>query len=163
MPRPERQAEDVLRLVELHAEPGRPVRVFGSCVGASVPLRLLQEHPERVDAVVTHDVPPIELLPAPQEMHGFFEEVHLAYARGGVLAGLRRLGERIVPVGGLESREFVVQRPAAQLSRPLGRELLFFPGGYNGYVDDPASFARQLELLLETLPTRAGAVCAAPE
>ncbi|GHF37904.1 hydrolase [Kitasatospora xanthocidica] len=95
------QAEDALRLLDLHAVPGEPVRVLGSCAGALVALELLRRHPDRVDVVVAHEPPTMRLLPDADAQLAFFEEVHQAYLRDGAPAGMRRLasafGGRPVP------------------------------------------------------------------
>ncbi|GAA2707515.1 MULTISPECIES: alpha/beta hydrolase [Streptomyces] len=65
------------------------------------------------------------------------------------LTALAAVAGRIVMAGGRESRTYDVHRPAAELARRLGRQLVEFPGGHAGYAKHPASFARQLEQLLD--------------
>lgn len=43
--------------------PGEPARVFGSSSGAITALHLLTTHPERVERVVAHEPPVVEVLP----------------------------------------------------------------------------------------------------
>ncbi|MGW7098869.1 alpha/beta fold hydrolase [Streptomyces sp. NPDC054838] len=55
-------ADDAFRLLEL-ISPGEPARVFGSSSGAITALHLLTTHPERVERVVVHEPPVVEVLP----------------------------------------------------------------------------------------------------
>lgn len=64
--RVDQHADDALRVLEL-LSPGEPARVFGASSGAIVALHLLTAHPERVERVVAHEPPVVEVLPdAPQ-------------------------------------------------------------------------------------------------
>ncbi|SPL98004.1 abhydrolase, alpha/beta hydrolase fold [[Actinomadura] parvosata subsp. kistnae] len=56
------QADDAYRLLELLA-PGAPARVAGCSSGAIAALHLLATHPERIERVVAHEPPLVEVLP----------------------------------------------------------------------------------------------------
>ncbi|NJP94529.1 alpha/beta hydrolase [Nonomuraea sp. FMUSA5-5] len=56
------QADDAFRLLELLA-PGAPARVAGCSSGAIAALHLLATHPERIERVVAHEPPVVEVLP----------------------------------------------------------------------------------------------------
>ncbi|MGR6917554.1 alpha/beta fold hydrolase [[Actinomadura] parvosata] len=56
------QADDAFRLLELLA-PGAPARVAGCSSGAIAALHLLATHPDRIERVVAHEPPLVEVLP----------------------------------------------------------------------------------------------------
>ncbi|MEW2138076.1 alpha/beta hydrolase [Streptomyces sp. NPDC005409] len=59
-------ADDALRLIDL-LSPGEPARVFGSSSGAIAALHLLTAHPQRVERLVAHEPPVVEVLPDARE------------------------------------------------------------------------------------------------
>ncbi|WP_431312936.1 alpha/beta fold hydrolase [Streptomyces silvensis] len=55
-------ADDALRLLDL-LSPGEPARVFGTSSGAVAALRLLTDRPDRIERLVAHEPPLVEVLP----------------------------------------------------------------------------------------------------
>ncbi|WP_406859055.1 alpha/beta hydrolase [Streptomyces sp. HUAS MG47] len=89
-------ADDALRLLE-RLTPGEPARVFGVSSGAIVALHLLSAHPERVERVVAHEPPVVEVLPDAVEHRAFLAHVQETFRAEGLMpamavfaAGLRK-------------------------------------------------------------------------
>ncbi|MEU8176507.1 alpha/beta hydrolase [Microbispora hainanensis] len=96
--RVERHADDALRLLEL-LSPGAPARVAACSSGAIVALHLLATHPERIERVVAHEPPVVEVLPDAAEHRALLARVQDTFHREGLMpaaavfaAGLRRPG-----------------------------------------------------------------------
>ncbi|MEU6739705.1 alpha/beta fold hydrolase [Streptosporangium sandarakinum] len=93
-----RHADDALRLLDL-LSPEAPARVAGCSSGAIVALHLLAAHPERVERVVAHEPPVVEVLPDAAEHRAMLARVQDTFRREGLLpaaavfaAGLRPPG-----------------------------------------------------------------------
>lgn len=91
-------ADDAFRLLEL-LSPGAPARVVGCSSGAIVALHLLATHPERIERVVAHEPPVVEVLPDAAEHRALLARVQDTFHRDGLMpaaavfaAGLRRPG-----------------------------------------------------------------------
>ncbi|GLX01880.1 alpha/beta hydrolase [Microtetraspora sp. NBRC 16547] len=91
-------ADDAFRLLEL-LSPDAPVRVTGCSSGAIVALHLLTAHPERMERVVAHEPPVVEVLPDAAEHRAMLARVQDTFRRDGLMpaaavfaAGLRRPG-----------------------------------------------------------------------
>ncbi|WP_030677582.1 alpha/beta fold hydrolase [Streptomyces rimosus] len=96
-------AEDAVRLLEL-LSPGEPARVFGSSSGAIAALHLLTAHPERVERVVAHEPPVVEVLPDASAHRALIARVQETFHSQGLMpamavfaAGLRKDGESAGP------------------------------------------------------------------
>ena len=59
------------------------------------------------------------------------------------LNALKAHADRIVLMGGRESRGYPCYEVNAQLGKKLGRELIELPGGHIGFLTQPAAFARE--------------------
>jgi pimeloyl-ACP methyl ester carboxylesterase len=91
-------ADDVFRLLEL-LSPGTPARVAGCSSGAIVALHLLTTHPGRIERVVAHEPPVVEVLPDAAEHRVLLARVQDTFREEGLMpavaqfaAGLRRPG-----------------------------------------------------------------------
>ncbi|MFH8749587.1 alpha/beta fold hydrolase [Streptomyces rimosus] len=96
-------AEDAFRLLEL-LSPGEPARVFGSSSGAIAALHLLTTHPERVERVVAHEPPVVEVLPDASEHRALIARVQETFRTQGLMpamavfaAGLTKDGDTTEP------------------------------------------------------------------
>ncbi|MEU9851837.1 alpha/beta hydrolase [Streptomyces sp. NPDC047974] len=200
-------ADDALRLLE-RLSPGEPARVFGASSGAIAALHLLTTRPERVERVVVHEPPVVEVLPDAAEHRALLARVRdtlrtrglmpaMALFADGLKEGagrgdaepkaapalppqaaaraartmadlpyfverivpafmayapdvhrLEALKDRLVLVGGEDSRGELPYRTVAFLAERLGLDLRHFPGGHTGSTTHPAEFG---ELLRKTL------------
>ncbi|MGV9881499.1 alpha/beta hydrolase [Streptomyces sp. NPDC003006] len=210
-------ADDAFRLLEL-LSPGEPARVFGSSSGAIAAVHLLTAHPERVERLVAHEPPMVEVLPDAQEQRAFVARVEETFRTQGLMpamtmfaAGLKKdqeqdqeaelekdgdtaepeaelklppqaaaraertmadlpyfvgrivpafmpyapdlhrlaaLPDRLVLVGGEDSRGELPYRSAAFLAERLGTELRHFPGGHIGLTTHAAAFGEHLRKAL---------------
>ncbi|MGV9536625.1 alpha/beta fold hydrolase [Streptosporangium sandarakinum] len=93
-----RHADDALRLLDL-LSPEAPARVAGCSSGAIVALHLLATRPERVERVVAHEPPVVEVLPDAAEHRAMLARVQDTFRREGLMpaaavfaAGLRPSG-----------------------------------------------------------------------
>lgn len=91
-------ADDVFRLLEL-LSPDTPARVAGCSSGAIVALHLLTTHPGRIERVVAHEPPVVEVLPDAAEHRALLARVQDTFREEGLMpavaqfaVGLRRPG-----------------------------------------------------------------------
>ncbi|MGR4884057.1 alpha/beta fold hydrolase [Streptomyces sp. LARHCF249] len=96
-------ADDALRILEL-LSPDDPARVFGSSSGAIAALHLLTAHPERIERVVAHEPPVVEVLPDAPEHRRLIARVQATFRTEGLMpamavfaAGLKKDGEANEP------------------------------------------------------------------
>ncbi|MFJ6382562.1 alpha/beta fold hydrolase [Kitasatospora sp. NPDC092039] len=101
-------ADDAFRILEL-LSPGEPARVFGSSSGAIAALHLLTAHPERVDRLVAHEPPVVEVLPDASEHRALVARVQATLHAEGLMpamavfaAGLKKDGDTTEPKAGIE-------------------------------------------------------------
>ncbi|MFG2712011.1 alpha/beta fold hydrolase [Streptomyces goshikiensis] len=92
-------ADDAFRILEL-LSPGEPARVFGASSGAIAALHLLAAHPERVERLVAHEPPVVEVLPDASEHRALIARVQEAFRTRGLMpamavfaAGLKKDGD----------------------------------------------------------------------
>ncbi|WPO76511.1 MULTISPECIES: alpha/beta hydrolase [unclassified Streptomyces] len=92
-------ADDALRLLDL-LSPDAPARVFGTSSGAIVALHLLSTRPERVERVVAHEPPVVEVLPDVAAHRAWLARVRETFRTQGLVpamsvfaAGLKEDGE----------------------------------------------------------------------
>ncbi|WP_049567719.1 alpha/beta fold hydrolase [Nonomuraea sp. SBT364] len=93
-----RHADDAFRLLEL-LSPDAPARVAGCSSGAIVALHLLTAHPGRLERVVAHEPPVVEVLPDAAGHRAMLARVQDTFRREGLMpavaefaAALRRPG-----------------------------------------------------------------------
>ncbi|APE26009.1 MULTISPECIES: alpha/beta fold hydrolase [Streptomyces] len=92
-------ADDALRILEL-LSPDEPAKVFGSSSGGITALHLLTAHPERIERLVAHEPPVVEVLPDAPEHRALIARVQETLRGQGLMpamaefaAGLKRGGD----------------------------------------------------------------------
>ncbi|MEU4726124.1 alpha/beta hydrolase [Nonomuraea dietziae] len=152
-------ADDAFQLMEL-LSPDAPARVAGCSSGAIVALHLLTTHPERIERVVAHEPPVVEVLPDAAEHRALLARVQDTFHRDGLMpaaaefaAGLRRPGAD--PVAAQAATE-----PPPQATARAGRtmaDMPYFLGrivpSFMAYVPD----VDRLEALSDRLVLAGGA------
>ncbi|MGW3322164.1 alpha/beta fold hydrolase [Streptomyces virginiae] len=150
-------ADDALRLVDL-LSPGEPARVFGSSSGAIAALHLLTVRPERLERVVAHEPPVVEVLPDVLRHRELLARVGETLRTQGLMpamavfaAGLRRPGDTPGP----PAQVALPPRAAARAERTMA-DLPYFVGrivpAFMSYVPD----VDQLEALAQRLVLACG-------
>ncbi|WP_460072758.1 alpha/beta fold hydrolase [Streptomyces sp. YKOK-I1] len=101
--RVEEHAEDAFRLLDV-LSPDEPGRVFGASSGAIVALHLLTTHPERVDRVIVHEPPVVEVLPDAAVHRALLARVQDTFRSQGLMpamavfaAGMEKDGDTTEP------------------------------------------------------------------
>ncbi|WP_067486370.1 alpha/beta fold hydrolase [Actinomadura hibisca] len=147
-------ADDTFRLLEL-LSPDEPVRVFGTSSGAIVALELLVTHPQRVERVVAHEPPVVEVLPDADEHRALLARVREAFDSGGPMqamgvfaAGLQGDGPPAPQVELSPEAAARVQRSMVNMPYFIGRIV----PGFMAYVPDVA----RLEALADRLVLAGG-------
>lgn len=119
-------ADDAFRMLEL-LSPGEPARVFGASSGAIAALHLLTAHPERVERVVAHEPPVVEVLPDASEHRALIARVQETLRTKGLMpamavfaAGLKNGGDTTEPKPEIELPRFH-RFPRRQPHGPSGR------------------------------------------
>ncbi|MFK4069489.1 alpha/beta fold hydrolase [Streptomyces sp. NPDC029674] len=99
-------ADDAFRLLKLLSPAGSPerARVLGVSSGAIAALHLLTAHPERVELVVAHEPPIVEVLPDAPEHRALVARVQETFRTQGLMpamavfaAGLKKDGDATEP------------------------------------------------------------------
>ncbi|MEU4576544.1 alpha/beta hydrolase [Nonomuraea sp. NPDC023979] len=94
-------ADDAYRLIEL-LSPGAPARVAGCSSGAIVALHLLATHPDRVERVVAHEPPVVEVLPDAAEHRAMLARVQDTFRREGLMPAVAEFAAALRRPGGAE-------------------------------------------------------------
>lgn len=153
-------ADDAFRLLEL-LSPGEPARVFGASSGAIAALHLLTAHPERVERVVAHEPPVVEVLPDASEHRALIARVQETLHAQGLMpamavfaAGLKSGGDTTEPKPEIKLPPLPPQA-AARAERTMAN-LPYFVGrivpGFMSYTPD----IHRLEALSDRLVLAGG-------
>ncbi|MGW4509870.1 alpha/beta fold hydrolase [Streptomyces sp. NPDC004436] len=127
-------ADDAFRILEL-LSPGEPARVFGASSGAIVALHLLATHPERVERLVAHEPPVVEVLPDARDHRDLIARVQETFRTQGLMpamavfaAGLKK--DDAPPVAPKAETEAEIELPpqAAARARQTMADLPYFVG-----------------------------------
>ncbi|MFI6059262.1 alpha/beta fold hydrolase [Streptomyces sp. NPDC051286] len=80
-------ADDAFRMLEL-LSPDEPARVFGASSGAIAALHLLTTHPQRLERVVAHEPPVVEVLPDAAEHRALIARVEATFHTQGLMPAM---------------------------------------------------------------------------
>ncbi|MGK5628217.1 alpha/beta fold hydrolase [Streptomyces sp. URMC 123] len=109
--RPAEHADDAFRMLEL-LSPGEPARVFGASSGAITALHLGAAHPERVERVVAHEPPVVEVLPDAADHRAFLARVAETLRTRGLMPAMAEFA------AGLAKEGAAAAAPKAQVTLP---------------------------------------------
>jgi pimeloyl-ACP methyl ester carboxylesterase len=101
-------AEDAARLLD--AVGGEPAYVLGNSGGATIGLDLVARHGEKVNTVVAHEPPVVELLPDRERWRALLSDIYDTYRKQGPFPAMEKFG-RAVEEGGPKYSE--QQQPQA--------------------------------------------------
>ncbi|MFI9239944.1 alpha/beta fold hydrolase [Streptomyces sp. NPDC053079] len=104
-------ADDALRILDL-LSPGEPARVFGSSSGAIAAVHLLTAHPERVERLVAHEPPLVEVLPDAPEHRALVARVQETFRAEGLMPAMA------VFAAGMKKKGDDTAEPKAELKLP---------------------------------------------
>ncbi|WP_330334464.1 alpha/beta hydrolase [Streptomyces sp. NBC_00536] len=168
-------ADDALRILEL-LSPDEPARVFGSSSGAIAALHLLTAHPGRIERLVAHEPPVVEVLPDAPAHRALLARVQATFRAEGLMpamavfaAGLKKDGDTSEPMAasepetesqpkaGMEAKAgFTLPPQAAARARQTMANLPYFVGrivpSFMSYVPD----VNRLEALADRLVLACG-------
>ncbi|MEU6899648.1 alpha/beta fold hydrolase [Streptomyces virginiae] len=104
-------ADDALRILEL-LSPDEPARVFGSSSGAIAALHLLTTRPERIERLVAHEPPVVEVLPDAPEHRALIARVQATFHAEGLMPAMA------VFAAGLKKDGAAPTEPKAEIELP---------------------------------------------
>ncbi|UQW99261.1 alpha/beta hydrolase [Streptomyces sp. RerS4] len=134
-------ADDALRILEL-LSPDEPARVFGSSSGAIVALHLLTAHPERIERLVAHEPPVVEVLPDASEHRAFIARVQKTFHRQGLMPAIAEFATGLKKGGDTPDPKAEISLPpqAAARAEQTMANLPYFVGqivpGFMSYAPD---------------------------
>ncbi|MGE7391207.1 alpha/beta fold hydrolase [Streptomyces sp. NPDC004126] len=134
-------ADDALRILDL-LSPGEPARVFAASSGAIAAVHLLTTRPDRIERLVAHEPPLVEVLPDVAEHRALLVRVQETFRTQGLMpamavfaAGLKKGGDTTGP----EAEALLPPRAAARVERTMA-DLPYFVGrivpGFMSYSPD---------------------------
>ncbi|MGY3678263.1 alpha/beta fold hydrolase [Streptomyces sp. TE33382] len=122
-------ADDAMRMLELLSS-DEPARVFGSSSGAIAALHLLTVHSDRIERLVAHEPPVVEVLPDAPEHRALIARVQTTFHTEGLMpamavfaAGLKKGGDTSGPKAEIE----LPPQAAARVERTMAN-LPYFVG-----------------------------------
>lgn len=100
----ETDADDVRRLIEqltdkrngANGAMDKPAIIFGNSSGATVALEFLISYPERVDTVIAHEPPVVNLLPDAAKWIAFFDEVYDTYRQSVITKAMHQFASGVL-------------------------------------------------------------------
>ncbi|MCD0486428.1 alpha/beta hydrolase [Streptacidiphilus sp. ASG 303] len=162
------RADDALRMLDL-LSPGRPARVFGAGWGAVAALHLLTTRPERVERVVAHEPPVVEVLPDASEHRALIARVQEAFRTQGTMPAMALPAAGLKKDGGAGGPQAGPPPQAAARDERTMADMRYFVGrvtpAFMSYAPDTDRLAALSDRLVVAcggdsqggLPHRAGA------
>ncbi|WP_030669006.1 alpha/beta fold hydrolase [Streptomyces sp. NRRL B-1347] len=109
-------ADDAYRILEL-LSPDEPARVFGSSSGAIAAVHLLSTHPDRVERLVAHEPPLVEVLPDAAEHRVLVARVQEAFHAEGLMAAMTVFAAGLTEGGGAAAPRTAPRLPPQAAAR----------------------------------------------
>ncbi|MFD4634392.1 alpha/beta fold hydrolase [Streptomyces sp. NPDC058284] len=97
-------ADDALRILDL-LSPDEPARVFGASSGAIAAVHLLTARPERVERVVAHEPPLVEVLPDAAEHRALIARVGETFRTQGLMPAMAEFAAGLKKEAGTEATD----------------------------------------------------------
>ncbi|MFF5922682.1 alpha/beta fold hydrolase [Streptomyces flavochromogenes] len=150
-------ADDAFRILEL-LSPGTPARVFGASSGAIAALHLLTVHPERVERLVAHEPPVVEVLPDSSEHRALIARVQETFRTQGLMPAMAAFAAGLTKDGATTEPQAEIKLPpqAAARAEQTMAGLPYFIGrivpGFMSYTPD----VHRLETLSDRLVLAGG-------
>lgn len=150
-------ADDAFRLLEL-LSPDEPARVFGASSGGIAALHLLTVHSERLERVVVHEPPVVEVLPDAAEHRALIARVQATFQSEGLMPAMAVFAAGLAKDGGVQEPPAEVEIPpeAAARAEQTMADLPYFVGrivpSFMSYVPD----IERLEALSDRLVLAGG-------
>ncbi|WP_030317820.1 alpha/beta fold hydrolase [Streptomyces flavochromogenes] len=150
-------ADDAFRILEL-LSPDTPARVFGASSGAIAALHLLTVHPERVERLVAHEPPVVEVLPDSSEHRALIARVQETFRTQGLMPAMAAFAAGLTKDGATTEPQAEIKLPpqAAARAEQTMAGLPYFIGrivpGFMSYTPD----VHRLETLSDRLVLAGG-------
>lgn len=134
-------ADDAFRMLEL-LSPDEPARVFGASSGAIAAVHLLTVRPERVERLVAHEPPMVEILPDAPEHRALIARVTETFRSEGLMPAMAVFAAGLKKDGGTTEPETEIELPpqAAARAEQTMANLPYFVGrivpGFMSYTPD---------------------------
>jgi pimeloyl-ACP methyl ester carboxylesterase len=112
-------ADDAQRLIKTVGT--EPVYVLGSSGGAVIGLDLVVRHPERVNTLVAHEPPVMELLPDSARWRELVDEVYETYRTDGAFVAMEKFGDAVDEGGPKWSDAQPQDEPTPKQAEMMGR------------------------------------------
>ncbi|MEU6017680.1 alpha/beta fold hydrolase [Streptomyces sp. NPDC047515] len=109
-------ADDAFRLLELLSH-GEPARVFGASSGAIVALHLLTTYPRRLERVVAHEPPAVEVLPDAAEHRALIARVQETFRTQGLVPAMAAFAEGLKKAGDTTEPKADIKLPPLAAAR----------------------------------------------
>jgi pimeloyl-ACP methyl ester carboxylesterase len=109
-------ADDAFRMLEL-LSPGEQARVFGAGSGAIAALHLLTAHPERLERVIVHEPPVVEVLPDAAEHRALIARVQQTLRTQGLMPAMAVFAAGLKKDGGSTESKAEIELPPQAVAR----------------------------------------------
>ncbi|WFB05838.1 alpha/beta hydrolase [Streptomyces sp. LX-29] len=110
-------ADDAFRMLDM-LSPGEPARVFGVSSGAIAALHLLTTRPERVERLVAHEPPVVEVLPDAHEHRALLARVQETFRAQGLMPAMAVFAEGMRKDGDTTAGDTTETEPKGEIELP---------------------------------------------
>ncbi|MFD9903590.1 alpha/beta fold hydrolase [Streptomyces sp. NPDC059063] len=109
-------ADDALRMLDL-LSPGEPARVFASSSGAIAAVHLLTARPDRVERVIAHEPPLVEVLPDAPDHRALVARVEETFHAQGLMPAMAVFAEGLKKGGAAAEEKAELKLPPQAAAR----------------------------------------------